>query len=196
MLFFLARFNWFPDFFRIVSLIFWVLLWMIGGFLRHFFRGRSPFFFSLTSVLLTDFLSFFQRIGLRVSNYSPRRPRWSGLLLPSFFNAFRRRPRWPRAPPSTPATDRFQDTSDWLVFSIETERPLIAMFCWFLSFCVADLTPAEQQLLLEIRRRKTELLQEIQVLELFQSVLFFVVLCFLIWCEERSFVVSAYTRSR
>lgn len=29
--------------------------------------------------------------------------------------------------------------------------------------CVADLTPAEQQLLVEIRRRKTELLQEIQV---------------------------------
>ena len=35
----------------------------------------------------------------------------------------------------------------------------ISLYCF-----VADLTPAEQQLLVEIRRRKTELLQEIQVM--------------------------------
>ena len=47
------------------------------------------------------------------------------------------------------------------------ERLLFLMLIWFIHFFSSssfiDLTPAEQQLLVEIRRRKTELLHEIQV---------------------------------
>ena len=47
--------------FRIVSLIFWVLLWMIGGFLRHFFRGRSPFFFFVDLSFVDGFSFIFPK---------------------------------------------------------------------------------------------------------------------------------------
>lgn len=60
--------------FRIVSLIFWVLLWMIGGFLRHFFRGRSPFFFRWPQFCWRIFFHFSKELAseFRITRHDGR----------------------------------------------------------------------------------------------------------------------------